>query len=157
MIYLYAHFYNFLFTETRQCGAAARSYNKGLWDGKTSEILGLSYLCHTWLTYDSQYEPASGSTHSRLTQHTVITGKFRSTNYDRHQLPTMIIKLHSTTRPTSTSSYDHPAAFYDSTDLSFQQWSSFFNDSINLRQLPATNIKLRSSTSQPYQLSTLPF
>ena len=85
-------------------------------------------------------------------------GEYRSTNYDRHQLPTMFIQLHPSTHPTTASSYDHPAAFYDSTDLSFQLWSSsFFNDLINLRQLPATNIKLRSSASQSYQRSTLPF
>ena len=48
---------------------------------------------------------------------------------------------------TPASSYDHPTAFYDSTDLSFQLWSfSFFNGSINLRQLPATIIQLHSTT-----------
>ena len=61
----------------------------------------------------------------------------------RPQLPATIIQLHSSTRPTSASSYDHPAVFFDSSDF------SLFNESINLRQLPATNIKLRSSTSQP--------
>ena len=59
------------------------------------------------------------------------------------QLSATIIHLYSSTRPTSAFNYDHPAVFFDSSDL------SFFNDSINLRQLPATNIKLRSSTSQP--------
>ena len=57
-------------------------------------------------------------------------------------------------RPTSASSYNHPAAFYDSSDLSFQLRSSSCIPRLKLRQLPATNIKLRSSTSQVYQLST---
>ena len=35
VIYFYAHFYNFLFTQTRQCGAAPLSYNKGFCEGKT--------------------------------------------------------------------------------------------------------------------------
>ena len=73
--------------------------------------------------------------------------EYRSTNHDRHQLLAIIIHLHSTTQPTSVSSYDHPAASNDPSDLSFQLWSSsFFNDSIKLRQLPATNVQLRSST-----------
>ena len=42
---------------------------------------------------------------------------------DRPQLPTTIVQLHSTTRPTSTSRNDRPAAFNDSTDLSFPQRS----------------------------------
>ena len=46
--------------------------------------------------------------------------EYRSTNYDRPQLPTMIIQLHSTTRPTSAFSFDHPVVFFDSSDLSFQ-------------------------------------
>ena len=49
--------------------------------------------------------------------------EYRPTNNYRHQLPATIIQLHSTTQPTSASCYDHPAAFYDSSDLSFQLWS----------------------------------
>ena len=41
VIYLYAHFYNFLFTQTLQRGVAPLSYNKGSCDGKTSPIVGL--------------------------------------------------------------------------------------------------------------------
>ena len=40
----------------------------------TTRCYGLFYHCNTWLTYDPLYEPATGSTHPRLTQHTVITG-----------------------------------------------------------------------------------
>ena len=40
MIYLYAHFYNFLFTQTLQRGVTPLSYNKGSCNGKTLEVLG---------------------------------------------------------------------------------------------------------------------
>ena len=42
VIYLYVHFYNFLFTQTLQRGVAPLSYNKGSCDGKTPEVLGRS-------------------------------------------------------------------------------------------------------------------
>ena len=41
-IYLYAYFYNFLFTKTLQRGAAPLSYNKGSCDGKSLEVLRCS-------------------------------------------------------------------------------------------------------------------
>ena len=126
---------------------------------------GLSYHCNTWLTYDPLYEPATGSTHPRLTQHTVITGNIDlPTTTDtsflrlrpsscilrlvRPQPSTSIIQLYSTTRPTSAFDFDHPAVFYDLSDLSFRLRLSSCILRPNLRQLPATNIKLRSSTSQ---------
>ena len=76
---------------------------------------------------------------------------------NRPQLPATIIQLHSTTQPTSASSYDHPAAFYDSSELSFQLRSSSCIPRLNLCRLPTTSIQLRTSMTQPYQLSTLPF
>ena len=36
----------------------------------------------------------------------------------------MIIQLYSSTHLTSAFNYDHPAEFYDSSDLSFRLWSS---------------------------------
>ena len=42
MIYIYAHFYNFLFTQTLQRGAAPLSYNKGSCDGKLQRSSDLS-------------------------------------------------------------------------------------------------------------------
>ena len=95
---------------------------------------------NTWLTYDPRYEPATGSTHPRLTQHTVITGNIdlptmTDTSFlrwssscilrlVRPQLSTSTIQLHSTTRPTSAFDFDHPAAFYDSAYTSYPRLTS---------------------------------
>ncbi len=38
MIYLYAHFYNFLFTQTRQYSAEPLSYNKGFCEPATPRL-----------------------------------------------------------------------------------------------------------------------
>ena len=75
--------------------------------------------------------------------------EYRSTNHDRHQLPAMIIQLHCTTQPTSASSYDHPAAFFDSPDLSFQQRSSSCILRLNRPQLPAMILHLFQRLDQP--------
>ena len=74
--------------------------------------------------YDSLYGLATRSTHPRLTQRTVKTG-------------TSIYQP----RPTSTPRNDHPAASYDSTDLSFPLRSSSCILRFN-RPLPASNIEL---------------
>ena len=75
--------------------------------------------------YDSLYGLATRSTHPRLTQRTAKTGiSIYQPQLNRQQLPATIVQLHSTTRPTSATRNDHPAAFNDSTDLSFQQRSS---------------------------------
>ena len=50
VIYLYTHFYKFLFTQTLQRGVAPLSYNKGSCDGKTSEVLG-SFLSSCWVAF----------------------------------------------------------------------------------------------------------
>ena len=71
--------------------------------------------------YDSQYEPVTGSTHPWLTQ----------------------------LRPTSASSYDHPAAFYDLSDLSFLLWSSSCILRLVQPQLPATILHLLQRPDQP--------
>ena len=125
---------------------------------------GLSYHCNTWLTYDPLYEPATGSTHPRLTQHTVITGNINLlTTTDtsflrwssscilrlvRPQLLTSIIQLHSTTRPTSAFDYDHPAVFYDSSDLSLWLRSSSCILPL-VRPQPSTTIIQLYSTTRP--------
>ena len=117
---------------------------------------GLPKHCNIWLTYDSLYELATKSTHPRLTQRTVKTG-------------TLIYQ----TRPTSATCNDRPAAFNDSTDISFPQRSSSciqrpdrsqltrikhlaVSPRLDLRQLPSSNVELRTSTTRPYQLSTSP-
>ena len=91
-----------------------------------------------------------------LTQHTVKTRT-----------------LISTPRPTSAARNDCPAAFNDSTNLSFLQQSSSciqwldrpqltrikhlaVSPRLDLRQLPASNIQLCAFTARPYQLSTSP-
>ena len=73
--------------------------------------------------------------------------EYRSTNYDRHQLPS-IIQLHSTTRPTSAFDYDHPAAFYDSSDLSLRLRSSSCILRL-VRPQPSTTIIQLYSTTRP--------
>ena len=119
--------------------------------------------------YDTQYEPAIGSTHPRLTQRTVKTGNIDLPTMtdasflrwssscilwlNRSHHPAMIIQQHSTTHPTSASSYDQPAAFYDSSDLSFQLRSSSCILRLIWPQLPATIIQLHSTT-QPNSASS---
>ena len=58
----------------------------------------------------------------------------------------MIIPLHSTTRPTSDSRYDRPAAFNDWTDLSFPLRSSSYIQRLDRSQLPATIVQLYPTT-----------
>ena len=122
---------------------------------RTTRCYGLSYHCNTWLMYDPLYEPATGSTHPRLTQHTVITGNIdlpttTATSFLRWSssciLSTLIIQLHSTTRPTSAFNFNHPAAFYDSSDLSFQLQSSSCILRLVRPQLSTTTIQLHSAT-----------
>ena len=72
--------------------------------------------------------------------------EYQSTNYDRHQLPTMIIQLHSSTRPTSAFNFDHPAVFYDSSDLSFRLRSSSCILRLVRPQLSTSTIQLHSTT-----------
>ena len=50
------------------------------------------------------------------------------------------------TRPTSATRNDCPAASYDSTDLSFPQWSPSCIQWLNWPQLPTTIIQLHSAT-----------
>ena len=121
--------------------------------------------------YDSLYRLATRSTYPRLTQRTVKTGTSiyqprptsatrndrpavfndstdlsylqRSSScflwLDRPQLPATIVQLHSTTQPTATC-IKHLAV----------------SPRLDLRQLAASNIQLRASTTRPYQLSTSP-
>ena len=78
---------------------------------------------------------------SRLTQRTVKTGT------SIYQIrPTTIAQLHSTTRPTSASCYDRPAAFNDSTDLCCPQRSSSCIQWLGRPQLPVTIVQLHSTT-----------
>ena len=70
----------------------------------------------------------------------------RFTNHDRPQLPATIVQLHSTTRPTSPSRNNCPAAFKDSTDLSCPQRSSSCILRLDRPQLPATIVQLHSTT-----------
>ena len=79
--------------------------------------------------YDSLYGLANRSTPPRLTQRTIETG-------------TSIYQ----TRPTSASRNDRPAAFNDSTDLSFSQRSSSCIQRLDRPQLLATIVKLHSTT-----------
>ena len=58
---------------------------------------------------------------------------------DRPQLPATIVQLHSMTQQTATR-IKH---------LTVSPW-------LDLRQLPSSNIQLRTSTTRPYQLSTSP-
>ena len=58
----------------------------------------------------------------------------------------MIVQLHSTTRPTSATCNDHPAASYDSTDVSFPLRSSNCIRRLDRHQLPATIIQLHPTT-----------
>ena len=76
----------------------------------------------------------------------------RFTSHDRPQLPATIDQLHSTTRPTSASRNDRPAAFNDSTDLSFPQRSSSCIQRLDRPQLPAT-IDQPHSTTRPTSAS----
>ena len=66
--------------------------------------------------------------------------------HDRPQLPATIVQLHSTTRSTSASRNDRPAAFYDSTDLRCPQRSSSCILRLDRPQLPATIVQLHSTT-----------
>ena len=128
--------------------------------------------------YDSQYETTNGSTHPRLTQCTIITGNIDlPTTTDTSflwwssscilrliwpQLPATIIQLHLMTRPTSASGYDHPAAFNDSSDLSFQLWSSsFIDDSSAYASYPqltssCAHLRLNHTSYQRYHSSWRP-
>ena len=56
----------------------------------------------------------------------------------RPQFPATIVQLHPTTRPTSTSCYNRPAAFYDSTNSYPHQTSSCISMT---RPTPATLIE----------------
>ena len=58
---------------------------------------------------------------------------------DRPQLSATFVQLHSTTQPTATC-IKHLAV----------------SPRLDLRQLPSSNIQLRTSTTRPYQLSTSP-
>ena len=58
---------------------------------------------------------------------------------DRPQLPATITQLHFTTQPTATC-IKHLAV----------------SSRLDIRQLPSSNIQLRTSTTRPYQLSTSP-
>ena len=58
----------------------------------------------------------------------------------------MIIQLYSSTRPTSAFSFDHPAAFYDLSDLSLRLRSSSCILRLVRPQLSASIIQLHSST-----------
>ena len=58
----------------------------------------------------------------------------------------MIIQLRSTTRPTSAFNFDHPAVFFDSSDLSFQLRSSSCILRLVRSQLSTSIILLYSST-----------
>ena len=60
----------------------------------------------------------------------------------------MIIQLHSSTRPTSAFNFDHPAVFFDSSDLSFQLWSSCCILRL-VRPQPSTSIIQLHSTTRP--------
>ena len=79
--------------------------------------------------YDSLYGLATRSTPPRLTQRTVKTG-------------TSIYQP----RPTSASRNDRPAAFDDSTDLSYPQRLSSYILRLDRPQLPATIILLHPTT-----------
>ena len=79
--------------------------------------------------YESLYRLATRSTHHRLTQCTVKT-------------ETSIYQP----RPTSATCNDRPAAFNDSTNLSFPQQSSRCIQRLNRPQLPATMIQLHPAT-----------
>ena len=78
---------------------------------------------------------------------------------DRHQLPAMIVQLHtSTTRPASATHNDRPAArIHNSTNISYPQ-RSFSRTHLRLDQhlLPATIVQLHTSTTRPYQLPISP-
>ena len=69
-------------------------------------------------------------------QRTVKTGTSIYQRLDRPQLPATIVQLHSITRP--TSAYPHLAV----------------SPRLDLRQLPSSNVQLRTSMTQPYQLLT---
>ena len=71
--------------------------------------------------------------------------EYRSTNYDRHQLPS-INQLHSMTRPSSAFDYDHPAASYDSSDLSLRLRPSSCILRLVRPQPLTTTIQLHSTT-----------
>ena len=99
---------------------------------RTIRCYGLPWYCNIWPTYDSLYGLATRSMHPRLTQRTVKTG----------------ISIYQP-RPTPVSHNDRPAAFYDTTDLSFPLRSSSCIQRLN-RQLPASNTYLHDSTYACY-------
>ena len=76
---------------------------------------------------------------------------------DQRQLPAPNIQLHlSTTRPTSATRTEHPAALiYDSANVSYpHRTSSCTYLRLDQHQLPAPNVQLHLSTTQPSQLLT---
>ena len=58
----------------------------------------------------------------------------------------MIVQLHPTTWPISASRNNRPAAFNDSADLSFLQWSSSCIQRHDRPQLPTTIVQLHLTT-----------
>ena len=111
--------------------------------------------------HTSTTRPTSATCNDRPTAHiydsTNISYQQRSPScthlrLDQHQLPATIAQLHtSTTRPTSATSNDRPAAhIYDSTNISYQQRSpSCTHLRLDQHQLPATIAQLHTSTTRP--------
>ena len=112
------------------------------YDSLLRTVLLLQHLAHVRLAVRASNRIDTPSVNPTYRQNR----EYRSTNYDRHQLPAIIIQLHSATHPTSASSYDHPAAFHDSTDLSYQLRSSSCIQRLIRPQLSATIIQLHSTT-----------
>ena len=89
--------------------------------------LALQHLAHVWLAVwaCNQIDTClvNPNRDIDLPTTTDLTYPQRSSScilqLDRPQLPTTIVQLHSTTRLTSATRNNRPAAFIDSTDLSF--------------------------------------
>ena len=111
----------------------------------TTRCYGLPKHSNIWPTYDSLYGLATKSPPPRLTQRTVKTGTSiyqpRPTSAAHNDR-----QLHSKTRPTSPFRNDRPAAFNDSTDLTFPQRSSSCIQRLDRPHLPATIVQLHSTT-----------
>ena len=103
----------------------------------TTHCYGLPKHCNIWPTYDTLYRLATRSTPPPPVNPTCCQKLgYQTTNHNNL----------STTQLTPASCNDHPAAFNDSTDLSFPQQSSRCIQRLDRPQLPATIIQLHSTT-----------
>ena len=113
-------------------------------DSLSRTVLPLQHLAHVRPAVRASNRIDTSSVNSTYRHNR----EYRSTNYDRHQLPTSIIQQYSTTRPTSAFNYDHPTAFYDSSDLSLRLRSSSCILRL-VRPQPSTSIIQLYSSTRP--------